>query len=69
MSKTYITIDEFAACVDGKFLVGILADVKIEAGDPLSDPVEFSCNGQHYTVDLHTFSRCTVAIRPKPKAA
>ncbi len=69
MSKTYITIDEFAACVDGKFLVLILADVKIEVGDPLSDPVEFSCNGQHYTVDLHTFTRCTVAIRPKPKAA
>ena len=67
--QRYIAIDEFAACVDGKFLVRILADAKIEAGDPLSDPVEFSCNGQHYTVDSHTFNRCTVAIRPKPKAA
>ena len=67
--KTYVTIDEFAACVDGKFLVRILADVKIEADDSLSDPVEFSYHGQHYTVDFHTFNRCTVAIRPKSKAA
>jgi len=67
--QRYIAIDEFAACVDGKFLVRILAGAKIEAGDPLSDPVEFSCNVRHYTVDLHTFSRCTVALRPKSKAA
>ncbi len=69
MHRTYITIDEFVACFADKFLARILADVEIETNQPLSDPVSFRHNGRQYTVDLHTFNRCTVAIRARPKAA
>lgn len=69
MSKAYITIDEFAACINGKFLVRVFADARIEARNPLADPVEFIYNGHEHTVDLETFNRCTVEIQPKPKAA
>ncbi len=69
MRATYITIDEFAACSDNKFLARILADAEIEANQPLTDPVAFRYKGQQYTVDLHTFHRCTVATRSKPNAA
>lgn len=69
MRGTYVTIDEFAACFQNKFLARILADAEIEANQPLTDPVNFRYNGEQYTVDLHTFNRCTEAIRPKTKAA